>query len=372
MPKPKPSNENRPRAGDRGQGNVERHALFWAGALLALVAFIFVFREILLPFVVGMTLAYVLNPIADWLEARGVRRAIAATLIVGLAVLVLIAALLTVVPLAAEQARQFAMSLPTKLNEARAAADAWATTTFGTHMPAIRAAIEKGLGDAGGPVFSGAATILAGFLSRSLALVNILSLLLITPLVFFYLLLDWHRIVDTVHHWLPRQHVGTISRLARKIDLKTAAFLRGQGTVCLLLGALYAIGLTWVGIDYGALVGIATGLMAFVPIVGWALGLITALGLAIAKFGLAIGPLALVIGVLIAGLVLDTAVLSPKLVGEKLGIHPVWLIFALFAFSYLLGFVGTLVAVPLAAATGVLLRHGLDLYLKSDIYKGQP
>ncbi|MFM2423607.1 MAG: hypothetical protein RL291_2137 [Pseudomonadota bacterium] len=347
------------------------HPIFWASAFLVLVLFLYLFREILLPFVAGITLAYILNPIADWLEARGIRRSFGAALIVGIVAVGFIAALVVLLPLIAEQARQLSVSMPRELERLRGALEPWADRTFGAHVPAIKAALEKGLGDAGATIMGGLASVITGVLSRGLALVNVLSLLVITPLVVFYLLVDWHRMLDKVKTWLPRDHAATIVRLARKIDVRTAVFFRGQGTVCLVLGAFYALGLTWAGIDYGALIGFATGLMGFVPIVGWAMGLVTALTLAVVKFGFQFGPLAIVAGVLVAGLVLDTAVLSPKLVGERLGIHPVWLIFALFAFSYVLGFVGTLVAVPLAAATGVLLKHGLDLYLASDIYQGQ-
>jgi predicted PurR-regulated permease PerM len=296
---------------------------------------------------------------------------LAAALLVGLAALLFMAAIVVILPLIAEQARQLSVSLPAELQRLRTSLEPWADRTFGPHLPGVKAALEKGVGDAGGAIMGGVGSALTAVLSRGLAFVNLLSLLLITPLVVFYLLVDWHKMLETVHGWLPRDHAGTVTRLAKKIDLRTAAFFRGQGAVCLFLGSLYAIGLTLAGIDYGALIGFTTGLMAFVPMVGWLLGLVTALAFAIAKFGLAFWPLLIVIGIMILGLVLDTAVLSPKLVGERLGLHPVWLIFALFAFSYLLGFVGTLVAVPLAAATGVLIRHGLDLYLKSDVYLGE-
>ena len=149
-----------------------------------------------------------------------------------------------------------------------------------------------------------------------------------------------------------------------------AAFIRGQGTICLVLGVFYAIGLSWAGIDYGLLVGLSTGLLAFIPIIGWLLGLIFAAGLAIVQFWPDPTPLLKAVGVLVCGIAIDTAFLSPRFVGQKIGLHPVWMIFALFVFSYLFGLVGTLVAVPMAAAIGVLVRFAVQLYLDSSVYKG--
>jgi predicted PurR-regulated permease PerM len=169
---------------------------------------------------------------------------------------------------------------------------------------------------------------------------------------------------------LPRDHAPTIRRLATGINDAVAAFIRGQGTICLVLGVFYAIGLSWAGIDYGLLVGLTTGLLAFIPIIGWLLGLIFASGLAIVQFWPDPAPLLKAVGVLVCGIAIDTAFLSPRFVGQKIGLHPVWMIFALFVFSYLFGLVGTLVAVPLAAAMGVLVRFAVQLYLDSSVYKG--
>jgi predicted PurR-regulated permease PerM len=177
--------------------------------------------------------------------------------------------------------------------------------------------------------------------------------------------------LEKLNGWLPRDHQTTIRRLSTDINNAVAAFIRGQGLVCLVLGLLYALGLTFVGLKYGLLIGIGTGIASFVPIVGWALGLIVALVLAALQFGPLPGPLVQVALVFVAGQAVDAALLSPKLVGEKVGLHPVWLMVALFVFSYLFGFVGVLVAVPVAAAVGVLVRFALEVYLSSSIYQGR-
>src|SRR5436190_1726759 len=275
--------------GNEGTGvmRVERQLWFWVGALVVLVLAIALLRDILLPFVAAVVVAYFLNPIADRLQGYGLNRTWAAILVVGV-VAVLVA----------------------------------------------------------------------------------LALLLLVPVVVFYLLVDWHPMLERLDDALPRDYAATIRRLAVGINDAVAAFIRGQGTICLVLGVFYAIGLSWAGIDYGLLVGLSTGLLAFVPIVGWVLGLIFAAGLAIVQFWPDPAPLLKAVGVLVGGIAIDTAFLSPRFVGQKIGLHPVWMIFALFVFSYLFGLVGTLVAVPLAAAIGVLVRFAVQQYLDSSLYKG--
>jgi predicted PurR-regulated permease PerM len=348
-----------------------QHFGFWLATLAALVAAVALFREILLPFVSGIAIAYFLNPVADRLERAGLPRGLAAALIVGLTAVLAAFALILLVPLLAAQLKQLALTVPAEAERLRLVVEQVARDRFGTHFPALQGAIERAFADIQSGWASSAGQIFTALWSRGMALVNVVSLLLITPLVVFYLLVDWHRMLRAVETWVPRDHVGTIRQVAGEIDQAVAAFIRGQGTICLLLGLFYAVGLSLVGLKYGLVIGLGTGLLGFVPVAGWALGLIVSLGLAVAQFGLVWWPLLLVALVLVAGLAMDTAFLSPRLVGEQVGLHPVWLIFALFAFSYLLGFVGTLIAVPLAAAVVVIVRHALQIYKESDVYTGR-
>jgi predicted PurR-regulated permease PerM len=184
------------------------------------------------------------------------------------------------------------------------------------------------------------------------------------------LLVDWHPMLAKIDTWLPRDHAPVIRSLATEINDAIAAFVRGQGTVCLILGAYYAVALHAIGLDYGVFVGLATGLLAFIPFIGWVLGLLTGTVLAVAQFWPDVIKLLMVVGVFLVGAGLDSGFLSPKIVGSKIGLHPVWLIFALFVFAYLFGIVGLLVAVPLAAALGVLVRFALGRYLESSVYRG--
>jgi predicted PurR-regulated permease PerM len=192
----------------------------------------------------------------------------------------------------------------------------------------------------------------------------------ITPIVTLYLLLDWHRMIDKVDSWLPRQHQKTIRGIARDIDSALAGFVRGQALVSLILGTFYAIALTIAGLNFGLLIGFAAGILNFVPYLGSTTGLLIAGGVAIAQFWPDWISVAAVIGIFFFGQFIEGYFLQPKLVGDRVGLHPVWLIFALFAFGYLLGFVGLLLAVPLAAATGVLVRFALRQYLSSPLYTG--
>ncbi len=205
-----------------------------------------------------------------------------------------------------------------------------------------------------------------------MALVNILSLLVVTPIVAFYLLVDWDRIVAKIDGWLPRDHVEEIRAIARDIDKSLAGFIRGQGTVCLLLGLFYAIGLSLAGLKFGLAIGFGAGLLSFIPYVGALVGGLLAIGVGLVQFWPDWTTVMVIIGVFAAGQFIEGNILSPKLVGSSIGLHPVWLMFALFAFGYVFGFVGLILAVPLAAAVGVLVRYGIGRYLKSKFFTGQP
>lgn len=209
--------------------------------------------------------------------------------------------------------------------------------------------------------------VAGGLITQLEALANLLSLLLITPVVSFYLLRDWDHLVAKVDSWLPRAHVETIREQFREIDKTLAGFVRGQVTVCIILGLFYGIGLSLVGLEFGFIVGFATGLISFVPFFGMLVGFVVGMGLALAQFDSWI-HIGLVAGVFMAGQVIEGNFLTPKMVGKRVGLHAVWVIFALLACGALFGFVGVLLAVPLAAVIGVLVRFGVARYLESPLY----
>jgi predicted PurR-regulated permease PerM len=349
---------------------VGKQLWFWLASLVILVLVIALLKDILLPFVSAIVIAYFLNPLAERLQAQGVPRVWSAILIVGVAAVLVALALVLLVPVLVEQVRQLFTSLPQEADNLKMTLEALARNWFGPNLPAFKAALDRGMKAVSENWAAAAAAIMGSLWSRGLAVINFVSLLLITPVVVFYILVDWHPMLARIDNALPRDYAATIRRLAGDINEAVSAFIRGQGTVCLILGIYYAIGLSIAGLNYGLLVGISTGLLAFIPIAGWVLGLTCAASLALVQSWPELTPLAKVVGVLLGGLAIDTAFLSPRFVGQKVGLHPVWLIFALFVFSYLLGFVGTLVAVPLAAAIGVIVRFAVQVYLHSSVYKG--
>ena len=346
----------------------ERQVLFWMSAALVLVLLIGLLKDILLPFVAGMVIAYFLNPLASTLERIGFSRLWASILILVVAIAAFATVLIFVVPLMAAQAQQLAEALPDEAMRLQGVVDAWAREHLGSRYTNFEAGMN-GLAKSISDNWGGIASWLASSIwDQSRALINLVSLILVTPLVVFYMLLDWDPMIEKINGWLPRAHAPAIRRLAGDVNDAVSAFIRGQGTVCLILGTFYAAGLTATGLKYGLLVGIMTGILTFIPFVGWALGIITATTLAVIQFWPDIMPIAMVVGVFLAGQAFDAGFLSPNIVGSKIGLHPVWLIFALFVFSYLFGFVGVLVAVPVAAAIGVLVRFALRVYLNSSLY----
>jgi predicted PurR-regulated permease PerM len=350
--------------------SVDKQFWFWLCAFLALVAAIALLNEILLPFVAALVIAYFLNPLADRLQGLGLSRVLAVVLIVGTAMAIVVLALLFVVPLLVAQVRQFVAALPEEMQRLKLFAEGMSQQWLGPSHPSVQVAIEKLSGEVSQNWTAYAGSLLTSMWSRGVALVNILSLLLITPVVVFYLLIDWHKMLGRIDAATPRQHVATVRRLGREINDAVGAFIRGQGTICIVLGIFYAAGLTWAGINYGLLIGLATGALAFVPVVGWIAGLICTAAIAIIQFWPDPVPLLKAVSVLVAGIAIDAAFLSPRFVGERIGLHPVWLIFALFVFSYLFGIVGTLIAVPLAAAVAVFVRFAVEVYLRSSVYQG--
>jgi len=216
------------------------------------------------------------------------------------------------------------------------------------------------------------ATFVRSLWSGGRALISLFSLIVVTPVVAYYLICDWPRFVTTVEQWIPLKHRESVHGLFAEIDAAIAGFVRGQSGVCLILGSYYALALSLVGLNFALLIGLLAGLISFIPFVGSLSGLLLGVGVAIAQFWPEWTPIVTILVIFMVGQFVEGYILAPKLVGENVGLHPVWLMFAMFAFGYLFGFVGLLVAVPVAAAMGVLLRFALRRYRASTIYTGEP
>lgn len=346
---------------------IARQWRFWLVALIIGLALIYVLRSVLLPFVAGAAVAYFLDPVADWLERRGLSRMMATVVITILFLLVFVAGLLLLIPALQAQVSDFVSHLPEYATSLQARLSPLLAHAADVLPPEQVQRLREGASSMVGDVASWAIRFIRQLLTSSLALINIVSLLVITPVVAFYLLRDWDKMVATVDTWLPRAHRQVIRDRMREIDETLAGFVRGQASVCLALGAFYAIGLSVIGLDLGLVVGLGAGLVSFIPYVGSIAGFVISLALAFAQFS-DWGPILAVAGVFVFGQFVEGNFLSPYLVGNRVGLHPVWVIFALLAGGALFGFVGILLGVPVAAVVGVLLRYSLSRYLQSDLY----
>jgi len=363
-----PARSRRKPALDRG--TVERHLIFWLIVLALVVLALWLLSEILLPFVAGLAIAYLLTPLTDRLERLGINRLAAALIIIAVFVLALVYLILLVAPIVGSQLASFIASVPGYVTTLQALLGdpswPWLQKLLGVGFNA-----DKPIGDFVTQGVGWLTTFLRSLWSGGRALVSIFSLVVVTPVVAFYLIHDWHRMTKSVDGWIPVQHRETVRELAREIDAAISGFFRGQTAVCLILGSFYAVALTFTGLNFGLLIGIISGLITFIPYIGSMTGLILSLGVAVAQFWPAYGLILIVLGIFLVGQFIEGYVLAPKLVGESVGLHPVWVIFALFAFGYLFGFVGLLVAVPLAATIGVLTRFALRRYMQSSLYTGE-
>ncbi len=347
-----------------------RQIWFWCLAFLFTVIFLYVFRSILLPFVAGMALAYLLDPVADRLEAMGASRLVATFLILIVFIVVFILALILVVPILSNQLSGLIQRIPDYVTRLQAlfthTESEWLKNLIGESSVNIQENLNTVLQQGAGWL----STLLGSLWNSGKALVDVISLFVITPIVAFYLLLDWDRMIGTVEGWLPRDHESELSEIAADVNSAIAGFVRGQGAVCLILGLFYAAGLTATGVNFGLLIGMFAGLVSFIPFVGSILGMILAVGVALVQFWPDYTWIALVFAIFALGQFVEGNILQPKLVGQSVGLHPVWLMFSLSAFGVLLGFTGLLIAVPVAAAIGVLVRYGLKKYLASPFYLG--
>lgn len=345
-----------------------RQIIFWSLATVVFIGLLVLLRSVLLPFIAGMVLAYFMDPVADRLEKLGASRLLATSLILVVFLIAFILALFFIVPELSQQIAGFVERFPgyaTKLRTLMADSQL-VKTIVGEGGSNLRDNFDK-LMEQGA---SWLGTLISSIWSSGKALVDVISLLVITPIVAFYLLLDWDRMIAKVDEWLPRDHQATIRELANDVDRAIAGFIRGQGSVCVMLGAFYAVALTITGLNFGLLIGLFAGIISFIPYVGSMVGFVLAIGVALVQFWPEYTNIVIIAAIFVSGQFIEGNFLQPRLVGKSVGLHPVWLMFALAAFGALLGFTGLLIAVPVAAAIGVFVRFALARYLQSPLYRG--
>ncbi len=354
---------------------LKQHSIFWSLAVIVFLLFLNIFSSIMLPFIVGMAIAYFLDPLADKLEKWGVSRILATSIIMTLFTTFFVLSLLLIVPLIVSQLSQLLEELPDLIEQLKSLFETTGQKWFGeiyNEYLEDSTAITDQAGNIAGKLASISTALIAGIWSGGMALFSFISLLIVTPVVAFYLLNDWDRMIAIIRSWVPLNHKATVFRLAGEMSYALAGFIRGQGSVCLILAVYYSLTLSIAGLSFGLVIGIIAGIISFIPFVGAIIGLILSVGLALFQFWPDYLQIGIVAAIFIVGQFLEGNVLTPRLVGRHIGLHPVWLMFALFAFGALFGFVGMLIAVPVAAMIGVLSRFGIEQYLKSPIYLGQP
>lgn len=343
----------------------------WLLILGGSLVLLWLLSNILLPFVLGMAIAYFLDPVAERLQRIGLSRTFSAVIIIVgffiLATLVFVLLLPTVV----EQVVGLVSRLPQYFSALFDLGRSMWERTLSMLDPNEVNQLKAPFASAVQRLTELLATFLNGVFDQSLKIVNVLTLLSVTPLVAFYLLRDWPRVLETVDGWLPLEHAATIREQAQAIDVVLAGYVRGVATVCITLGAFYAVALSVVGLNFGLTIGLIAGGISFIPYVGTFVGLVTSVGVAAVQFWPDWVMIAVVLGVFFTGQILTDYVLTPRLVGDRIGLHPLWVIFGLFAGGALFGFLGILLAMPVCAAIGVLTRFAIAQYKESELYLGE-
>ena len=344
---------------------------FWVSSFLILIALIVLFKSILTPFVAGFILAYLFNPVANKLEKLGMSRNGATITILLWVIVLIILIIILIAPIIYNQVSELVIKFPNYLHYFNQhiiplISDKVSTLSL-TDTETIKVTLQEHISD----FITWTGKFITGIVSSGLAIYDIISIIIITPIVTYYLIRDWSKLFRKIKNALPLKHKKTINHQIDKINLTLAGFFRGQGMVCLILGIYYAAGLSLLGLNFGLFIGFITGILTFIPYVGATIGLILSLLIAIFQFGL--WQIPLIIMILFAfGQTVESYFLTPRLVGKKVGLHPVWIIFSLLAGAHLFGFVGILLALPIAALIGVLCRFMFELYIKSSYYHHKP
>lgn len=344
---------------------VEQQVRYWSIAAVAFFAIMWFLGDAILPFVLGTAVAYFLDPTADWLERRGFSRVAAVFSITFAGVLVFLAVLILVLPVLVRQLSDLITALPDLVRSLQN----FVLSTF-PNMVEPDSAIQIALSSFTENLKSRGLELVQAALKSVSSLFSIVTLLVITPVVAFYQLLDWDKLIKSVDDLLPRDHAPTIRLLAHQVDRTLAGFIRGQGTVCVILGSFYAVALVLAGLNFGLVVGIFAGALTFIPYIGALVGGALAIGLALFQFWDTPVMIVVIALIFMAGQMVEGNFLTPKLVGNSVGLHPVWLLLSLSAFGALFGLVGMLVAVPVAAVIGVFIRFFTGEYKRGRLYRG--
>ncbi|MES2677042.1 MAG: AI-2E family transporter [Pseudomonadota bacterium] len=332
------------------------------------LVFLYLIKSILFPFIAAIIVAYFLDPLADRIKKLGLSRTSATAVILGGFLLVIIILLILILPLLYSQAISLAAALPGYID-----------VLVGTIYPRIFEfltnngfAIEPDLhsyfnGQNIANFFNLSGDLVGNIMQSGIVFINVVSLIFITPVLVFYMLRDWDLLVEKIDHYLPAHYSKNIRNIFIEIDKTLSGYVHGQFNVCLILGICYALALTFSGLNFGFLIGFLTGFLSFIPYIGMLLGITTAIVVGLFQWGLDPFYIGVVAVIFLTGQIFESNFLTPKLVGNRVGLHPVWIIFGLFVFGVLLGFVGVLLAMPLTAICGVLIKSIAVQYKKNFV-----
>lgn len=347
--------------------STKTYLYFWVGAIALFLGFIWVFNGILTPFVLGIVIAYLLNPLVKRFSTKGLKRTTSSAIIVTIFYLSLVAIIALVTPIVAREGGQLISAMPEyteKFFEMISPYTAWFRENVGEQYIVdakefLKQNVSKILSVSGG--------VAGGIAAGGQAVFGILTVLVLTPLVSFYMMKEWPAITNWVHNLLPRRHEKMIKDIIEEIDVKLSGFIRGQLTVAFVLGLIYAIALTIADLNYGFLIGISAGALSIIPLVGSTLGLFISIIVAWFQTG-ELSYVGIIAAIFIAGQLIEGNLLSPKLLGDSVGLHPLWILFALMAGGALFGILGMLLAVPVAAVVGVIASVALRIYKSTPLY----
>ncbi|MDO4161648.1 MAG: AI-2E family transporter [Pseudomonadota bacterium] len=329
--------------------------------------FLYALRSVLLPFVVGIVLAYFLDPLVSKVSKdSGTSRTVATTVVMGLSLLVLLPMLILLGSAVFSQAAEYALKLPEYVRAFVQKIMPLAEelkNRFGLNYGNLESMLQENMSN----YLRILGKVVQSIVANGFAFINVLSLLLISPVVAFYMLRDWHKFVAKIYELIPHKHKQSLLEGMHEVNRIISGYLRGQALVCVCLGSYYSLGLWLVGLDMGVLVGFLAGLISFIPYVGSISGFLMAMALVITQYG-TFPKIAAVLVVFGIGQFVEGNFLTPKLVGENIGLHPVWVMFALLAGGVLLGLLGMIIAVPCAAIIGVLLKYLIKHYKQSPMY----
>jgi len=336
----------------------------WIAVAVVLGGFVYLTKGVMLPFMAGLAVAYFLDPVADALEARGLSRGLSASLVISVFFLLIVGVFIAFWPILQSQVSAAAETLPKTLAGIRPWLNETLQSLSGKFGIDLGGDVEGVLGKFSNQIMATVEQGASGVLKSGLAIFNLLTLILISPVVAFYLLRDWDLLVAKIDSWLPPANATIVRSIFKKIDSVLAGFVRGQLLVSTTMGVMYGVGWSLVGLNFGVVLGVLAGIMSFVPFVGALFAAIVAVAMAIGQWGFDLSQIGMVALVFVIVQIVESAFLTPRLVGERVGLHPVWVLFAVFAGGEVMGFVGVLIAVPAAAAIAVLVRFWIDKYLE--------